>query len=314
MATITTIDKTTQEGSATYPLTANEVYKAVETLASQEINNVKSANVISDAYYDYQINNGKVIEEVVIEMAEAQAFDKTPKFVVKDPLLHVKYFNNYETKQFQATIRKDDIASVLTKEKSVEDVVGKVLDTLTQGESNYDFVQTRNVIFSANWKNYSTILGNKNPTSMKGVIYAIRDMYNHLKYNNKDLTGEEYISSVAEEDIRIALTDKLMNLIDVAELSHVLNLSKVELFGKLVIIPTDDLTDRSKDYIVYGYDRKAIGRATKVFDFTMDVYGSARASTTFLTVERAYFHNDLFKGAKLDCTSACNTELAKLLG
>ena len=94
MATITTIDKTTQEGSGTYPLTANEVYKAVETIASQEINNVKSANVISDAYYDYQINNGKVIEEVVIEMAEAQAFDKTPKFVVKDPLLHVKYFNN----------------------------------------------------------------------------------------------------------------------------------------------------------------------------------------------------------------------------
>ena len=61
MATITTIDKTTQEGSGTYPLTANEVYKAVETIASQEINNVKSANVISDAYYDYQINNGKVI-------------------------------------------------------------------------------------------------------------------------------------------------------------------------------------------------------------------------------------------------------------
>jgi SepF-like predicted cell division protein (DUF552 family) len=317
MAKVETIDVTTSEGSDKFPQNTNDKLNLIETLAIQNIDNLKSYNTIADGAYEYDVANGKVIEEVVIEMAEAQAFDKTPKFVVKDPVCHPKYFNNYEQKQFQTTIRKDDLRSVL-KEQDAEDVATKILDTLSQGEGNYDFVQTRNVIYNADFKNYAEILGNaetpKTPKSMKGVIYVLRDMYNHLKSNNSDLTSASYISATPAESIRIAVSSKLLNLIDVTELANVFNLSKEELFGKIVVIDTDDLTDHTNDYMAYVYDLKAIGKATRVYDYTQDIYGNARCSTHYLTVERAYFHNGLFKGAKIDCSNACNNALAELIG
>ena len=317
MAKVETIDVTTSEGSDKFPQNTNDKLNLIETLAIQNIDNLKSYNTIADGAYEYDVTNGKVIEEVVIEMAEAQAFDKTPKFVVKDPVCHPKYFNNYEQKQFQTTIRKDDLRAVL-KEQDAEDVATKILDTLSQGEGNYDFVQTRNVIYNADFKNYAEILGSaetpKTPKSMKGVIYVLRDMYNHLKSNNSDLTSSTYISATPSDSIRIAVSSKLLNLIDVTELANVFNLSKEELFGKIVVIDTDDLTDHTNDYMAYVYDIKAIGKATRVYDYTQDIYGNARCSTHYLTVERAYFHNGLFKGAKIDCTNACNNALAELIG
>lgn len=317
MAKVETIDVTSTEGSENFPQNTNDKLNLIETLAVQNIDSLKSYNKIVDGAYDYDIENGKVIEEVVIEMAEAQAFDKTPKFVVKDPVCHPLYFNNYESKQFQTTIRKDDIRAVITKQDA-EAVAEKIIDTLSQGEGNYDFVQTRNAIYNAQFKDYSKILGTneapKYPKSIKGVIFVLREMYNHLKSNNSDLTNTAYVSSTPEASIRIAVSSKLLNLIDVTELAHIFNLEKEELFGKLVVIETDDLTDHTNDYVAFVYDRKAIGRATRVYDYTQDIYGNARCSTHYLTVERAYFHNGLFKGAKIDCTDACNTALADLIG
>lgn len=306
---------TTFEGTSEFPKNANDVYGLIETLAVQEIKGLKSANKIVDGFREYDIENGKVIEEAVIEMAEAQAFNKdVPNFNPKDPHVQPKYFNNFESKQFKTTIRRDDIRAIIAnKGVGVEDVVAEILDTLTQGESNYDFIQCRDLLYKANFKNYRTILGGV-PTDMKGVLYAIRDMYNHLICNNSDLTGVEFVSATAENDVRIALSPKLLNLIDVKELASVFNMEKEALFGKIVKIDVDDLSDHTKDYFAYVYDVKALGRATRLYDFTQDVLGSTRYSNHFLTIERAYFHSDLFKGAFLDCTEACTTAKGTIIG
>lgn len=293
------------EGTDEFPNNTNDVYDLVETIAVQNIRALKSTNRIVDGVYEYDIENGKVIEEAVIEMAEAQAFDKTKAdFSPKDPVVHPKYFSNFDPVQFKTTIRRDDIRAIIAnKGVGVEDVVSQIMDTLSQGEGNDDFIKTRELIFGADFKNYREILGGV-PASMKGVIYALRDMYNHLKANNSDLTSAEYISATPSEDIRIALTPKVLNLIDVIELANTFNLSKEELFGKLVVVDCDDI-DEADWYKVCVYDRKALGRATRIYDYTQDIIGSARYSNHYLTVERAYFHNGLFKGAYIDCTEAC---------
>ena len=301
-------------GSATFPANSNDVYGLIETLAVQNIRGLKSYNRIVDGFYEYDVENGKVIEEAVIEMASAQAFDKTgPNFNPTDPAVKARYFNNFEPKQFKTTIRRDDIRAIIAnKGTGVEEVVAEILDTLSQGEGNYDFLQCRDVLYKAGFKNYRTVLGGV-PATMKGVVYALRDMYNHLKANNSDLTDYSYVSATPEEDIYIALSPKVMNLIDVKEWAEVFNLQKEELFGKLVVVDVDDLTDHTYDYFVFVYDRKALGRATRIFDYTQDIIGSARYTNHYLTVERAYFHNGLFKGAYLDCTEACNTEKATII-
>ena len=301
-------------GSENFPANSNDVYGLIETLAVQDIRGLKSTNKIVEGFYNYDIENGAVIEEAVIEMAKEQAFDKSQAdFSPEDPVVRPRYFNNFESKQFKTTIRRDDIRKIIAnKGVGVEDVVSEIIDTLSQGEGNYDFRQCRNAMYKAGFKNYRTMLGGV-PKNMKGVIYALRDMYNHLKCDNKDLTDYEYTSHTPEEDIMIGLSPKLMNLMDVVELANIFNLSKEELFGKLVIVDVDDLEDHTFDYYAYVYDRKALGRATRILDYTQDVIGSARYTNHYLTVERAYFHNGLFKGAYIDCSEACASEKATIV-
>lgn len=314
MADVTTVDITGIQGSDKFPLNENDVLNLVETIASQRITGLKSANKLEDAFFEYDIENGKVVEEAVIEMAKEQAYDKDAyDRAPKDPTLYAKYFNNYDSKQFQTTVRRDDIRAIIAnKGAGVEEVVGDIIDSLTQGESAYDFKQKRNVFFNGTFYDYKNHL-NGTPSNMDGVLYAIRDMYNALRSNNAKFTSYNADSSTPEADIRIAVTPKLLNLLDVTKLANIFNLSKVEMFGKFVVIDVDDLSEATNYYKVWAYDRKALGRATRIYDFTDEKVAKGRFYNYYLTTERAYFHNTLFKSCVLDCTTACNTALATIV-
>ena len=85
------------------------------------------------------------------------------------------------------------------------------------------------------------------------------------------------------------------------------------MFGRLVVVDVDDLADPSNYYKVVVYDRKAFGRATRVYDYTQDIRGRARFTNHYLTVERAYFHNGLFKAARIDATAAATAALGEII-
>ena len=313
MSEVITIDKTGMTGSDTFPLTANDVYKAVETIAAQNIRGLKSANRLDDALYNYDVVNGKVIEEAVIEMAKAGAFDKTKAdFSPSDPVVHPLYFNNYEEKQFKTTVRRNDIRKILAdKGVGVEDVVAQVLDTLNQGEGHYDFMQSRALIFGAPSKDFALISG-RQPKTMRGVLFAAREMYNHLRADNNDCTAYDYVCATPEEDIRIAISVELLNLIDVGELAHVFNIEKEEMFGRIVPVPTSDMAGAEARYKMVVYDRKAMGKARRLYEYSQDIIGSGLYQNHYLTVEKAFFYNGLFKACFMDCTDAAEAALAEV--
>ena len=320
MASVTTIDVTPVDGSSTFPLNTNDVYGLVETLAVQNIRAVKSSNRIEDAFFEYPVANGKVIEEAIIEMAEAQNFTKVaspsgvPSFSPLDPTLYVKYFNNFEAKQFKTTIRRDDIRAIIADGKGagVEEVVSQILGTLTEGEGFYDYEQMRAVIESADVGADASawLFDSKVPASSKGILYCVREMYNAIKATNDANGSVDAEQATPVEDIRIAISESVLNLIDVTELANAFNLSKEELFGKLVVLPLDDNYEGTK---ILVYDRKALGRATRVYDYTQDIIGVGRYTNHYLTTERAYFFNGLFKCLALDVSQAVATERGELL-
>lgn len=307
MSEIKTIDITSLIGSERFPLNENDVYGLVETIGSQRIEAVKSANKLEDATFKYQIENGKVIEEAVIEMAEAQAYDKDAySRAAKDPVINARYFNNWESKQFQTSTRRNEIRKVIAnKGVGVDDFIASILESLTEGEGDYSYDKARALILNAPCKDYSEILGGggKTPASVKGIIYAIRDMYNHLKSKNSDCTAKEFKSSTPEKDIRIALSTKLLNLFDVVELANVFNLSKEELFGKLVVIDADDL-GLEYWYKVVCYDVKAMGEASRQYEFSQEEVARGLYMNHYLTIDKCYFYNPLFKACYLDVRAA----------
>ena len=321
MASVTTVDVTGFTGSDVFPVNENDFLSLVEKIAVQNIRGVKSSNRIVNGFYEYDIENGVVIEEAIIKMAQSQSFVQTgaPNLSPKDPVLDVKYFNNFEAKQYQATLRRSEIRKIIAnKGTSVEEVVAEILATLTEGEGFDDYKAMRGALKDSNLGFDVSATGGmfagKEPASIKGVIYCMREMYNALKATNKigldSTNGFEQATPV--EDIRIAVSESLLNLMDVVELANIFNLSKEELFGKLVIIPYEDSTNWPIGRVVV-YDRKALGRATRMFEYSQDVVGKGLYVNEYLTVERAYFYNPLFKCLTLDASTACATAVATLL-
>lgn len=305
-------------GTDQFPTNVNDVYNLIETIAIQEIRAVQSANRLVDATFDYDVENGQVIQSAVIEMAKSTAYNKNAyDRAPKDPTVHVRYFSDYKNTQFETTIRRDDIRRIIANRGvGVEDVIAQIISTLTSGESHEDFIDTRDLILNNFVPDYSKILGGT-PKNLKGVIYAARNMYNHLKSDNSDLTegaGTEnaYVSSTPAQDIRVAMTESLMNLIDVVELANIFNLSKEELFGVMVVIPDSDLPAEKK-YKVVVYDRKSMGKALFTYDFTQEPVAKGRFLNQYLTVSRCYFYNELFKACQLDCTEAAQLALGEII-
>ena len=321
MATVTTVDVTSMIGSTTFPQNANDAYGLLETICAQNIRALKSFNRIEDAFYDYVVDNGTVIEEAVVKMAEAQNFVKTgaPNLAPVDPTLYVKYFNNWESKQFETTIRKSDIRKILAnKGTGFEEVVAEIMGSLREGESYYDFTQMAKVFDEIYDNDYfidapTALFDEKVPANMKGVVYCLREMYNAIKATNSiglATPAQSAAHGTPVEDIRIAVSESVLNLIDVVELANIFNLSKEELFGKLVVIPAGALVNND---IAYVYDRKALGRGTRLFEYSQDVIGKGLYSNHYLTTERCYFVNQLYKGLFLPCGTAVAAAKAELL-
>lgn len=317
MAQVTTVDVTTVIGSDTFPVNANDVYDLVETIAVQNIRSLKSSNRIEDAFYDYVVENGTVIEEAVTAMAEAQDFVKTgaPDLSPLDPKLFVKYFNNWEAKQFQTTVRRSDIRKIIAdKGTGFDELVSQILATLSEGEGDYDMDKMAQGISDAigetenDTQSFENIL-QRTPKNAKGILWALREAYNMLKASNTigiakgDLTDVEYArlkQATPVEDIRIAISESLLNLIDVTELANIFNLEKEELFGKLVVLPYGYAYQGNEFVLVY--DRKALGRGTRLFEYSQDVIGKGLYTNHYLTTERCYFINKLYKMLRIDCT------------
>lgn len=301
--------------STTFPTTENEFYKAVETLAIQEIRNVKSASRLDDAvfYYDLTEANGTVIEQALINKAVKQTFDPNEcSKAAPDPEVAVRYFKNWTTRQYKAKVRRDEIRKIITnKGLTVEDVVADIIDTTTQGNSSDEFKAERDLIQSTNVFDFATTLGGS-PANMKGVLFAVREMYNYLKGDNTAFTATGWEMHTPEEDIRIAMSERLLNLIDVGELASVMNLSKEELFGKIVVIPTTD-QESPILYKIVAYDLKAFNRARRIYDIAEDNCISARYKYYILTVEDMYFYSPLYKAMSLDVTAAATAQFNALI-
>lgn len=308
-------------GSANFPATPNAFLAAVETIAQQNIRSVISTNKIEDAFYEYEVKDGKVIEEAIIAMATRQAFVPTavgvqPDLSPLDPTLYVRYFNNFEENQFKVTKRPDEIRAVIARGMSEEKLAAEIVATLTAGEGDYDYSQMRAIIEDnvtpVGIDASSALFGGGVPQNAKGIMYALRVMFNAVKATNTIGLGVGLSTKqgVPVEDIRIAISEDVLALIDMVELASLFNLSKEEIYGKIVMLPHDTSYSGNR---VLVYDRKALGRATRTFEYGQDNLQLARYTNFGLTTSRAYFYNALFKCLSLDVSTAVAAEAAQLI-
>ena len=298
--------------------TVNEAYDVIEKFAEQNINNVKGVNPFDSVLEDLEVKNGTDIEKAVIEMAKANAYDPdaSPDWDAPDAKFTVNYFSEWTDKQFKTKVRRNDIRKILMREKSPEDVAAQIIASLGLGESDADFIEQRKAFIGDFFVDYSTLISAK-PKNMTGVLYVIREMYKHLVATNNDSrkgidVADDLRAATPESDVYVVLSDKLVNLIDVTELANTFNLSKEEMFGKIITYSADDL-DPEYQYIVCVIDKNAIVRGRRTYEYSYDRSGAGLFDVHYLTTSRLYGVCNAFKGLQIDCSDAATAKVAELL-
>lgn len=303
--------------AANFTPTINTYLDDVEKFASQEIYLAKSANPLDAEFPLVEVGNGSTLEKAVMEMAEGYAYDPTAAlgWAQDDPVLHVKFYSEWAARQFEGTYRRNEVRKIIMSGKSAEDFAAMITASLTEGEGDEDFQNTRAAFIDPTlWVDYSSINGGKKAVTLDGIMYLIRDAYMHLIATNDDATGTKYRSKTDPEDVRIVIPSKLLNLIDVTKLANVFNLEKTELMGKIVAYNVDDLDlTKINAYGVVVCDKKAIVRGRRTYEFTEDRSGRGGFVNYFLTVDRLYGVCDLFKGVYIDFSDAAESVLGVIL-
>lgn len=321
-------EETPFSGADEVPVKYNACMKAVETIAKQDIRNVQSTNKIADAFYEYEVKNGKIIEEGLIHMAKGEDFNGVadgdqPDLSPKDPVVSLRYFNNFKARKYKTTTRETEIMAINANAGETNgEIASAIISTLTEGEGFDDYTKERNALENGNFGvDASTdLLGGTHPTDSKGIMIAVRRMFTAIRgTNTKGLKASEFEEGaelpeqgVRSEDIRVAMSEDVLALIDMTELANLFNLEKEQLMGKLVKLPYDPNYSGNR---ICVYDRKALGRATRVIRYGQKNFEDTDLYTLHtLITERAYFYNPLFKAYTLDVSVAVANEMGNHFG
>ena len=310
----------TNAGSATFDAKMNEWYNMLEGIVRQSLNDVQMDDPLRDDdavfFWDCKPETGatgQTIETSIIAAAQGQAYspDGAPDFTGVNPKFYTRFFREWIDVQYETQVNRDEARKAASgKGVSEDDIAQYIVDSLAQGESRDDFYARRDLLMNSPVPNFSGIIGGV-PTTMDGAIWAIREAYNYLTSINEGLASGPYASRVKPEDVRIAITDKALNLIDVVRLANVFNLEKDDLLGRIVVVRSGDLP-AEQQYRAVIYDRKAMNVAEFTYDYTQDIIGQKRKTLHYLTISRQYFYNSLFKSCAIDLTVAAQAAVATL--
>lgn len=310
----------TNTGSASFDAKMNEWYNMLEGIVRQSLNDVQMDDPLRDDdavfFWDCKPETGatgQTIEASIIAAAQGQAYspDGAPDFTGVNPKFYTRFFREWIDVQYETQVNRDEARKAASgKGVSEDDIAQYIVDSLAQGESRDDFYARRDLLMNSPVPNFSAIIGGV-PTTMDGAIWAIREAYNYLTSINSGLASGPYASRVKPEDVRIAITDKALNLIDVVRLANVFNLEKDALLGRIVVVRAGDLP-AEQQYRAVIYDRKAMNVAEFTYDYTQDIIGQKRKTLHYLTISRQYFYNSLFKACAIDLTVAAQAAVATL--
>jgi hypothetical protein len=278
-------------------LDVNQVYGIVEKLAKSTIDSVKSSNRL-DFLNKGKIDNGTIIEDVMIELAESYTYNSnaTDVFAKLVPSMKVQYFQDWSAGQWEATIEDFKIRKIISGQKTVSDIASEMLASLTNGADHEDYKTFKNLLKSVVDDSTLTECGTITATStITDILEAIRNAVESFSFVNSQYVVANYETSCSLDDIRIVIPYAWMNKIDITTLANMFNMEKASLMAKIVKIDTSD-------DIIYIFDEKAFGAYTRMDELTSAYNAKGHYTNYYLTRDKLYYFSPLFKATYLNCS------------
>lgn len=290
------------KGSKTYTEDYSENYAGAIKFARQMIYNVESSNPLQ--WMDKsEVNNGEKVEDLIINLAQSSAWvaeEQTGEQVdaPQYPDMRLRIFETWNGRQFKTTVSDVQIRKMLLSGGDDATVAAKIVANLTESEGYEDYIASKGLL-SSGVTNGNAIKYKDAPTG--GVklgldlIDAIKDVVSDFQFVNsnyvaaQDDTDRELVQRVPFDRIRIVVPYKIMNKLDTNYLSSVFNLSKAEIRGRISEI------DEGNN--VYVLDEFAVGKIRRLYRLTSRYVEDGLYENFWLTLDRMYYTNGLFKFA-----------------
>lgn len=285
------------------PSTESELGSMIGKIAEQVIREVTAEDRL--AVFDKRpVDNGDTIEQVVVKLADAQAYDSTGAGALsrKTPSMIVKYFKDWNRVKFETTVDTSKIRKVLQTGKGVGDISSKLVSVLGESDKYEKYTQVKNLLAWGRQdgtgkvlKLYNTVSYGASGIDYKGILKAIKNVVSGMKFVNSDFNTSSTKRSTLPNDIYILMPYELKNAMDVDELASVFNLTKDELDAHIIELDTSVATISTKDtYSIYIVDRNAILDYTRLYEMADQKNADGLFWNYFLHVERMYGISPLF--------------------
>lgn len=283
------------------PNTYSELGDMIGKVAYQMIRTIEAKDPL--AIFDKMpIKNGDTIEQAVVKLVEAEAYDRTgANALSRDTAvkLAVRYFNNWERRKYKRTVDISELRKVLLAGgESAETVATGLVSALGQSRIDDKFQNVKALLkwgtTAGSLEESATVLKDVGSVAQvsgapdyKGILKKIKDTVKGMTFMNNKFNTAGLRRRTNLEDIVIVAPYTIINAIDVDELSGVFNLSKAEIKDRLVEIDSDDT-------IIYIVDRNAILDFTRLYEMVSQLNADGLFYNYFLHVEDLFAISPLF--------------------
>ena len=290
---------TINSGSDNYTAKINEIYGLVEKVAKQSFFAVESDNPLSH-FYKGDVDKGTTIEQWIIQLTESYAFDKDAVDVFKgqDPEYIVRYFQDWTERQYEATVRDDEIRKILKGENSVEDVSAKIVANLTESDENENFENLKGVLAYIKTQIDASETATNAGTAQDGAEFLklIKNAVDKMKFMNStfSVAGAKYRCPL--DRIRIVMPYGVKNAVDVDTLASLFHVEKAEILEKIDVIDTED-------GIVYIVDEASVLWYRRLSEIEPARNAKARKTVYYKTVDDLFAYSPIFKATYIDASA-----------
>ena len=292
------------DGSNYTPNTEQELGNMICKIAMQIIRNAEGYNPL-EKFKKRPPENGDTIEQAIVEMASAEAYDKDGAAALtrKDPSIAVRYFKEWTRRKFQTTVDENKMSKVLLNGKGVGEIASKVVNSCGQGNIDEDFAQMKAVLKWGRQDQTGKVLKlfDTIPATLDGKIdyknflIAVKDTVKGMKFSNAKFNTAQLKRKTREEDIYIFMPYELLDRVDVDELAGVFNLDKAELKNRIIEIDTEEEEISNLDsYVVYIVDQNCLMFYNRLYKMLTQLNADGDFWNYFLHSEDMYGISPLF--------------------
>ena len=264
----------------------NDVYQGIDKILRSDIYTAEGRNTL-DGFYKGEAVNGKIKEELFIEMASPYTFvrDNTDYvFKGNDAGIHFLYFNDWNYEQSNKELFDYKVREMLDNGRSIDEIASALVVSLRNGDSNKIYKDLKGLLAEA--KEQITPYEVAEVSTLDDLLLQIRNAISDFEFSNDTYCAYEH--RTLKDNIRIIISAKLVNSIDVVKLANTLNIERAEmdaLFWKV------DTTDN----VIYIVDKNAMGYFTKNTRGYTKRLEELRKSIYYYDNDKLFYYSPLFK-------------------